>query len=745
MIRNLALIGSMVFSGGVGLAMPPGNGCGTARLGHLEAAYLHERAWQLQGRVVAAAGQGRWRDVGEIALIDGGGGVIAPPNRFTLQGRTLRFEPEPGGYRLKVVEHGRTEPEGAAGTPLEGLGDDDHRAVALPFFFPFYGTEYYNLFVHSDGSVTFRDPDDASAARTLGRLVAGPPRIAPMFADLDPSRAPGSVRVAARPDRVVVAWVQTPDFGSVFPGARRSFEVALGRDGSVEMSFYSPAPAASVTGMGPGRLGGRTRVVNLAESGGERFDATVAEPFTSVPALDGPRLAQRFFETHDDGFDYLVVFNTAGLAAASGAVATQTTVRSFTHGIGDTLVEAGGLYGSRRRLQAFLNMGPLAQYPWDPRAPVGGRGLITGDSTLSLLAHEAGHLFLALASIRAPDNPQSRPMLGAGLAHWSFNFNSDASVLEGNRIADLGPEAATEGRFLTTATVERYSELDQYLMGLREPEEAGMSFLVWPSAINSARLPQPGVRFSGSRLDIRVEDVVAAEGPRAPGPEVAQRRFRFAFLLVSEAGRWPTEAEIAQVDEYRRAFETYFHEISSRRAWADTTLRGALGLSAWPMAGVLAGGEGEILLSRPLVEAEPLTVGLHTTHGHLAAPAEVAIPAGAAEAGFLVRGISAGVADLVAEPRSGRAAPVFARVKVAASPLDLELRLHYQEGTLAFVRVTDPGEVNYTGVPLVVTGAECVAPAGCRSGPDGLLQLQLMGAARVEISGAPGSAISIQP
>jgi len=30
-------------------------------------------------------------------------------------------------------------------------------------------------------------------------------------------------------------------------------------------------------------------------------------------------------------------------------------------------------------------------------------------------------------------------MLGTQLAHWAFTFNSEASLLEGNRIRDNGP------------------------------------------------------------------------------------------------------------------------------------------------------------------------------------------------------------------------------------------------------------------------------------------------------------------
>ena len=67
-------------------------------------------------------------------------------------------------------------------------------------------------------------------------------------------------------------------------------------------------------------------------------------------------------------------------------------------------------------------------------------------------------------------------MLGYQSAHWNFLFNSEASLLEGNRIQDNG--AGVSPRFQTTATVEGYSPLDQYLMGFRSAQDVPPTFYV---------------------------------------------------------------------------------------------------------------------------------------------------------------------------------------------------------------------------------------------------------------------------
>ena len=126
--------------------------------------------------------------------------------------------------------------------------------------------------------------------------------------------------------------------------------------------------------------------------------------------------AQRFYETHEDAYDYLVFFNNMNVAASSGAIAYFAPVRNNRTGFGDALIDTGSLYGSPKRLLGVMNMGQLTQYPADPNASVPGRG-VTGDTTLTILGHEAGHMFLAYVSVREPEDPEGLPMLGRQLFH----------------------------------------------------------------------------------------------------------------------------------------------------------------------------------------------------------------------------------------------------------------------------------------------------------------------------------------
>jgi len=726
--------------------------CSTHRTNLTEQLHLHrqstralERARKLRAYAALPDRPAYAADLGNIAAMDSSGGVLASPNSFNLDNLNLLFRREAAGLRLLDSPNTYNKAEADAGTAL-ALGDDDAALVQLGFSMPYFGA-YDAIWVHSDGNITFWEPDSATAARSLGRLAGGPPRIAPLFADLDPS-AGGSVRVFHGDGYLTVTWLNTPLYSASGFGAAQRVQLRLYSSGNFEIFFDSISLNAAVVGYSPGRLTSSLEVVPLAGSIGQLFASGVAERFGTESSIDIIRVAQRFYESHDDAYDYLVIFNTMGVAVAPGALANMTPVRTRVQGIGDDLVDAGAAFGSRYRLQAVLNMGPSSTYPLDPYSPVGYRGRITGDNTMTLLSHETGHLFLALASVRDGD---ARPMLGTQNAHWSFNFNSEASLLEGNRIEDRGTGA--EYRFLTTGTVEGYSPLDQYLMGLRPPDEVGPMFAVYPSGISPTRLPQSNVQFNGTRLDISIAGLIAAEGPRIPDHTVAQSRFRFAFIVITPEGEQPPATVIEQIEAYRNEFEPYFNHAADGRAWADTTLRPMLKLSAWPALGSVAGlpVEVSVELARPL--AYDLLVGLHTTHGHILAQTPVTIPAGQTRITTQVQALSAGVSDLVAEAWNGTFEPVFTRIAVQPSADALSLIKHYTAGPVV-LRIADSNDLRYPGIRIKVTASGTTRfvdgyNQDFVTGSDGLMWIWWddLGPGSIleaEIEGAPGTRITIE-
>ncbi len=745
--------------------------CGTHRDRLQEEIFLHRRAAaQSTGRgggigllsTETPPQRPATRVVGEIVLMEDADGVVSRRNDFDLDALTVSFAPaapDASRYRFATGEGGYDQTAAAGGEVL-ALGDDDAREVPLPFAFPFYGRLYRSVFVHSDGNVTFEEPDASSSPRSLDRLVAGPPRLAPLFRDLDPTQSPDGIHFFSEAGRVVVSWVQVPEFATVGAGKLQTFQLRLYPDGRVEFSYNGITTVSAIVGIAPGRLQGPTRVVSFSQGSQEEFQGAVAERFTRREEVDVVRASQKFFEEHDDAYDYLAFFNNLGISADLGTVAFEVTVRSRREGIGDEPVDFGATFGSPHRLQAVMNFGPLGQYPDDPHARIPQR-FTTGDTTLTVLGHEAGHLFLAFASVRDPFDPAARPMLQRDGAHWSFVFNSEASLLEGNRICDrqrdsCPPDTGAGHRFVTTATVEGFSPLDQYLMGLRAPSEVADTFLVQAATVvNPDRLPEVGVNFDGDRRDIRIDEIVAAEGRRVPDYTVEQRRFRFAFVLIHAAGAEPPQSDLDKLDLFRREFEQFYRQATGGRAEAVTTIRRALHFSAFPATGVLLGAEAPATVS--IEEAAPadLEVILTSANGGAGLPASARIPAGATSAQFTIRGLREGVDTVTAMIPGGEFEQAEARVQVLGSAAGLRLvpvsgdrQVHPGGGPLpepVVVQVLDGNNLPYAGLSIVAEASDggSVEPTEVATAPDGTAAFQWTppaatdGALTLRIAGAP--------
>jgi hypothetical protein len=526
--------------------------CGTSEHGGRDGVWASRERLQRRGALRAAARSASF-DAGQIAVLVDQGDLAFVKSALDLQGLAIRFTPEAGGYR---VEHVAAAVAGDPGTPL-ALQDDDSRAVALPFAFPMGGESYATLYVNSDGNVTLGSGDRGAAPRTLGRLVSGPPRVAALFTDLDPS-AGGAVTTAGDRDRFIVTWRDVPQFGK---GDRNTFQLVLHRGGRIELVYSNDLNAEieeGVAGIAPGYGRGGLSALDLSTASGAVLSGAVAESFRTSDRLDIAAAARRFYETHRDDYQQLVFFTSRPLTAPT-AFAYSLTVRNTDAGIGAPVSDHTGGYGSQGRLESLVMMDAVAKYPDDLE-----KRFLRADSTLAVLAHEVGHRWLAYARFRDAAGP-SDELLGRGKAHWSFFADTQGSHNEGNAIEEL-----SHGRYRTTDAGVRYSPLDQYLMGIRPAAEVPPFFFVRSpvgAGDDPGRLPEVGVRFEGTRQDVTIEDVIAALGPRQPlaGPKPP---FRQAYVYVSVGA--PNAVELAKVDRIRTAFEAYFANATEGR-WAVST------------------------------------------------------------------------------------------------------------------------------------------------------------------------------
>lgn len=495
-------------------------------------------------------------DIGEIAVIQDTGDLILPANVYDVRSVGLRFTRSGSSYTLSRIDGSFRAALGDRVT----LEDDDSAAVAIPFSFPFYGIAQTAAFVNSDGNITFGEEDKASTERNVARLLTGPPRVAPFFTDLDPTTGAGRIFINAAADAYTVTWCNVRGFDT--PRIVTT-QATLLPDGSVEMKYSDAINIVDVVvGISPGHTGD-VALVDLSTSIASSA-AAIAERFAQANEIDTFAVAKKFYATHPDSFDQILLWTDQPLIR--DAFAYELTVANDVRGIGQDIYDVSRSLGSAGRLRSLVVMDWLGKYPEDPAQKFLGE-----NSTLSVLGQEVGHRWLAYFEFRDRTGARSESLLGRDTAHWSFFFDSDASVMEGNDIEDQGG-----GQFRTVDAVKRFSRLDQYAMGLVGASGVPPFFYVESpqgTTKTSESAPSIGVSFTGTRRDVLIGDVIAIHGPRLPSVADSARVHRQAFIYIVTAGRATDAGQVAKLDRIRTAWEAFFLQATEGRMTAITRLR----------------------------------------------------------------------------------------------------------------------------------------------------------------------------
>lgn len=166
-------------------------------------------------------------------------------------------------------------------------------------------------------------------------------------------------------------------------------------------------------------------------------------------------------------------------------------------------------------------------------------------------------------------------LLGRDQAHWSYFADSGNSALEGNDW-DAQDNLFTSN---TSAPALAYGDVDLYLMGLIPPEEVDPFFVIQnpdtrnltddyglPLRPESPPAFSAPVTLPGERLDLTIQDIIAAEGPRVPSAETSQKSWRIATVLVINPDSEFGEYDLQEVSLMLDTWERWFEESTGHRA-----------------------------------------------------------------------------------------------------------------------------------------------------------------------------------
>ena len=162
-------------------------------------------------------------------------GVLGNANLFDLAGRTLRFTPDGGGYR---IENSPLRWESDFGTELASPQASLHN-----FAFPFSGKSWNSFSVGVTGSIAFAAPQGRGGGVSVDRfaqlqyaarmLINTVPAICVFFTP----RMSGTRYLNGSEDRPVITWSSTEPVGGIQdlrdPG--QPLPAVLRKDGTIEL------------------------------------------------------------------------------------------------------------------------------------------------------------------------------------------------------------------------------------------------------------------------------------------------------------------------------------------------------------------------------------------------------------------------------------------------------------------------------------------------------------------------------
>jgi hypothetical protein len=150
---------------------------------------------------------------------------------------------------------------------LLATGDDTSTEVALGQPFAFQGQAWTSVFVNSNGNLTF-GAGDGDFSESVGELLGGPPRIAPLWDDLDARPGQGLVIAETGSHDTTIHFVSVPQYADL---DGNYFSVRLGRSGKVEVEYGPTGRGDALVGVTEGGGASDPGETDLSEGCGWRL------------------------------------------------------------------------------------------------------------------------------------------------------------------------------------------------------------------------------------------------------------------------------------------------------------------------------------------------------------------------------------------------------------------------------------------------------------------------------------------
>jgi MYXO-CTERM domain-containing protein len=278
-------------------------------------------------------------------------------------------------------------------------------------------------------------------------------------------------------------------------------------------------------------------------------------------------LTKKVIAAFGDTYQAITFWMTFEDQMSMSAEAYEVPVKNEVDGLGGLRVmDRSSLYGSNGVLRSVLNMKTV--------------GLRAGDTmeswrpSLETWGQESAHRWLVFFNfLDRRSGRLSDALLGRQCSHYSKYVDTQGSVHDGFAWTDNG-----DGSFTWTDYSKRYGNLDLYGMGLMAADEVPPFFLIdeiqgytYPPNCNSYQFSfrPPATTIRGTRVEITIEDIIAANGERKVPTSERQNYWREAeVILTSPVENYSSprvQMLVNRIEKARGFWEAWNREASRNR------------------------------------------------------------------------------------------------------------------------------------------------------------------------------------
>ena len=194
------------------------------------------------------------------------------------------------------------------------------------------------------------------------------------------------------------------------------------------------------------------------------------------------------------------------------------------------------------------------------------------------IAHEAVHRWAAHLQFRNPQTGHVEHLTDEGCrCHWSKRLHVPAVHAVGLGYASAPyPERSTmggsfwldngDGTFTQAEDAYAFnlptglSALDLYVLGMIPATQVPDTFL-----LRDVEATETRGRFKATKVPVRIDDIVAAMGPRVPAVNASRKEFRLGVFLLHEDGRPPRADLLQRAQAITTAIPRYFATATGGR------------------------------------------------------------------------------------------------------------------------------------------------------------------------------------